>query len=441
MGPLKAGVAAVNITPPVGVPLTGFAGRKSGCVGVHDELYAKALVLDDGSTKVALVTTDLLGLDFDLVERIREDVQAHTGIPGSHLMLTSTHTHSGPATITLRGFGARDEANVDVTCRKIVGAVRMAKDRLVKAQVGVGREEVLIGINRREMTADRGMVLGHNPDGAVAPYVTLLRVETVQGQPLALFFSHAAHPVSQGGLLVSADYCGYATAFVERAKPGITALFAQGCCGDINCYPRDGSWETTERLGVTLGAAAVKGAELLPLTDEVDLAATTEVIRLPLMNPESVAWAEQNLATQQRLLAEAEADGSRNEYQLQFPRGQVEWAEDVLRLAREGDVARTQPFEIQVLRLNDTGFVAWPGEVFVDYQLYLDEHSPFALTFALAYSNGCIGYVPSAQDFPLGGYEVASAYRYYGTLMIAPESEGLIKETTVRLLKSLQGTE
>jgi hypothetical protein len=115
----------------------------------------------------------------------------------------------------------------------------------------------------------------------------------------------------------------------------------------------------------------------------------------------------------------------------------VEWAEDVLRLAREGDVPRTQDFEIQVMRVNDMALVAWPGEVCVDYQLYVDAHSPFAHTITLGYSNGCIGYVPPADAYPLGGYEVVSAYRYYGTLMIAPESERMIQDATVRLLRNL----
>jgi len=93
---LKIGVAKVNITPPIGVPLSGYEARKKISQGIHDELYAKALVLDDGEKKIALVVSDLLYLDKDFTESVRRQIEGSTGISSKNVMVTVTHTHAGP---------------------------------------------------------------------------------------------------------------------------------------------------------------------------------------------------------------------------------------------------------------------------------------------------------------------------------------------------------
>src|SRR5262245_38324847 len=105
---LKAGAAETVITPPLGIDLTGFGGRPGSATGVHSDLYARALVLESGADRLAIVSLDVLGLDPDLVSRTRALVEAATGIPGERVLLNSSHTHSGPAVETLRGLGERD---------------------------------------------------------------------------------------------------------------------------------------------------------------------------------------------------------------------------------------------------------------------------------------------------------------------------------------------
>ncbi|MBI4531108.1 MAG: hypothetical protein HY709_06250, partial [Candidatus Latescibacteria bacterium] len=95
MPKLQAGVASVTITPPVGIDLSGFAGRSTGNTGIHDDLSAKALIVDDGVRRIALVTTDLIGHGPDLVGKIRDLVQQQAGIPPTQLLLNSSHTHFG----------------------------------------------------------------------------------------------------------------------------------------------------------------------------------------------------------------------------------------------------------------------------------------------------------------------------------------------------------
>ncbi|NOZ22857.1 MAG: hypothetical protein GXP25_17405 [Planctomycetes bacterium] len=432
---LKAGVSQVNITPPVGCDLTGFGGREFPALGVNDDLFARALVLDDGEMKIAIVTTDLLGLDFDLVEEIREAVEQHTGIPGANVMLPSSHTHSGPATISI-GLGDRDEHCAQVTKMKIIGAVRTACDSMKPATVGCTREAVRCGVNRREVRDGR-MVLGDNPHGELAPYVDVLRVDDADGHMLAVLFSHAAHPVVLGGdsYLISADFPGYAVDTVERAFDGTTvALFAQGCCGNINSMLR-GTPADARALGRMLGGAVIKAAATLETAAGGPIGCAREVVQLPLQQPLPEAEAEKELAKAEQGLKDALA--TRHAGRIRVARRFRDWAREMLALAKEGQKDRARAFEIQALRLGDIVFVGLPGEVFVEYQLWIDRQSPFTSTFVFGYTNGVIGYVPTADAFPKGGYEVETAHKYYpGTLMLAPDCEEIIRQGARRVLNA-----
>ncbi len=438
MGELKAGVAEVNITPPIGVSLCGFGNRKGPAETVYDDLFARALVLDDGKTRLGIVTSDLIGFAPDLVERIRGLVERASGIPGGCLLLNGSHSHSGPTVMPFRSMGQRDEAYEDVLCRKVAGAVRMAADRLEAVSLQVGREPVRIAHNRRARRNGR-MTIGHNPDGPEAPWVDVLRIDRRTGSTLGLFYMTAAHPVNLRGLGFSAEFPGYAARSIRRELNGALPMFAQGCCGDINCTPMDGTLRTTRRHGELLGGAAVTAARrAAPLAGRC-LAAVLRVIDLPTRIP-SVDEAERALEEQKERVMREERNPDSTEYLIRQYRGQIGWAEDYLQAARNlphGSVA----FEIQAMRIGEAALVAYPGEMFVDYQLEMDRTSPFEKTFTLGYANGCIGYVPTAEAFPEGGYEVDQAYRYYGTLMITPACERMIKSATLELLDGLKRNE
>lgn len=436
MGDFKAGVAEVNITPPVGISLCGFGARKGPSEAVHDDLFARALVLDDGQMRLAMVTADVISFAPDLVDRIRDLVAKGTGIPGAQVMLNGSHSHSGPTVMSFRAMGHRDAAYEDVLCRAVAGAAKMAVDGLRPARLSHGRAPVRIGHNRREKRDGR-MVLGHNPGGAEAPWVDVLRIDGEHGAPFGLLYCTASHPVNLTGLSFGAEFPGYAAKFVRRHWPGVAPMFAQGCCGDINCAPKDGAFATSERLGTLLGAAALTAAMQTEPVEGASLAALCRKVDLPLMVP-VVDEAKKALSEAQANLARARGDKSITPYLFQQAyEGMVGWATDYLKAARAGGHP-VQPFEIQIFRIGEVAVVGYPGEMFVDYQLTLDAQSPFVRTFALGYTNGCIGYVPTAAAYPDGGYEVDRAFRYYGTLMISSDCEALIKTATFEMLKALK---
>src|SRR5579871_1131234 len=186
--PLYAGVCETNITPPIGVWMSGYALRPSGAVGIHDELYARALVCDNGQMRVALVAADLIYLDPDLVERIRDGIADQVGIARDAIMLHCTHTHAGPSTKSFRCMGSRDEAYVDVLVRKLIGVTRQAADSLQPAHLLYGEASAQIGVNRRQTRPDGRVGLGADYGGPVAPLVQTLCVNGADGQLFALLF-------------------------------------------------------------------------------------------------------------------------------------------------------------------------------------------------------------------------------------------------------------
>jgi len=434
---LRAGWSSTDITPPVGVDLCGFGGRSGPSEGVHDPLHAKAACVADGQAAWALVTADLIGLDAGTVAEIRAGLKDGLGPEAPALMIACSHTHSGPSTPCLPFLGDPDPEYMADLKRRLVDTVAEAWQGMTDATVGAAYRDVSVGINRRQRTSEDRIVLGKNEAGQTAPYVDVVRLQAQDGTGCAALFSHAAHAVTLGGdnLLISADWPGYAHRFVEEGLGAdCVALFGQGCCGNINSEPR-GTFEIAEQQGRTLAAAVLDACEKMEFSDEASVGSGSVVVQLPLQPPPSAEEARAVLAQAEEAL---EAGRETDNYGWRLCReGLVDWAQRLLALAEAEAKGLAQPFEIQALRVGDIAIVGLPGEVFVEYQLRIQERSPFAHTLVLAYTNGNIGYLPTAGAFPEGGYEVDTAIKYYGTTMLTPESEEIVVVGACELLTTL----
>lgn len=420
MSTLQAGAARVVITPPIGVPLSGYfaaEGRKETAREVHDDLYARALVLNDGERTIAIVTTDLIGLGDEEIAEVREIVQRDAGIAPEHLVVACTHTHSGPV---VRPFphsdlvpGQADEHYFRLLPRLIGSAVTMAMRRQRPARVGAGSGTCSININRREILPDgtlRGLpFLGRNPQGITDREVGVIRVDdATNGMPLAALLSYACHPVVLGpNLEISADYVGYTVNFIEHTLgAGTVALFANGAQGDMNAIVHPGSYADAERLGTILGAEALKVALSTETHGKVQINAATHCTELPL-NPASSPERQREYI---RFLEQ--------EYQRFTSAGEDRHAWDIemrLAVARYRLYAReqmTRPYmaaEATAFSLRgdgvNIGFVSEPAELFCEYGIRARKQSPFATTLVLGLANGFIGYVPTPNVYTEGGYE------------------------------------
>ncbi|MBT4816194.1 MAG: hypothetical protein HN742_09540 [Lentisphaerae bacterium] len=432
---LTAGVAKAVITPPVGVDLGGYGGRAGPVTGVHDELEAGALCLC-ADAPLLLMTADLVGLDTATADAIRGRLAERTGIPAENVFITCTHTHSGPAMPCLPTLGKPDPAYLKRLKKALVELGVHAWQRRKPAAWGVARERVTIGVNRREVTRRPGF-LEEEGRGTIVDYVDVLRVDdSASGTPMAVWMCHPAHPVAlrHTNTLVSADWVGYARREVERTCLGAVALFAQGCCGNITCWPQ-GTFELAEEHGRTLGSAVAKAvAAIIPSTTAEIVCAGIE-LGLPLFDPPAVGDAEAEL---EKCVEARDANGrSGNRGTQLMLDGNVQWAAEVVRLAAAGVRDQVLSCPLSIARIGDFGIVALAGEPFVEYALAIDAGSPFNRTAVLGYTNGNVGYIPTAAACCEGGYEAEKSVRYYGTTRMRPEAEQVVLDAVHQLVEQI----
>jgi neutral ceramidase len=413
----------------------GYAFRPSGCVDIHDPLYARAAVFVNTGKAIAILSADLIGLDDKIVDDVRAGIEREIGISAAAVMVNCTHTHGGPLTKSFRAMGHKSPDYIDWLMRQLVSVTREAARRPVQAhEIGFGRAPVSIGVNRRQYgVAPQETRIGVNPDGPVMPWVDVIVVKERPWTISGVLFSHACHPTTLGGenLSITADYVGYACDVI-RAKlgPELMPLFLQGCSGNINPNPR-GDFGWAKKHGEALGQAvlsAIRSAE--PLSDgRIDYAETTIDLALEPPPPfeecarEAARWDEEALKcresgnTGRLLYAEAMRDQALMEHEAETCDDDSFWA----------------TMRVQRLNLGPAHILGFPAEIFVQYGLDFDRQADGPV-LSLGITNGVQGYVPVAADYPFGGYEVHGAHRFYGVLPFDRSCERDIRSAAYELL-------
>jgi len=432
---LRAGAAEVEITPEPGVWLTGYASRLQPAAGVHDPLFARALFLESDGSRAALAVADLIGLDDELVGRIREGVSRRVDLHPSHIMLAATHTHSGPSVRCLHRMAPADAAAIDRVVEGMVGAIASAAASAQDASLGAGFATGAIGINRRQRTAEGGIVLGRHPAGPVDRRVGVLRVQGAHG-PICVMLNHACHGVvlDADNLLYSADWPGAAARTLRDALGAGVAMVTNGACGDINPAER-GSFEAVERQGAAVARVGLSILEQIPLSSQVHIEAGARPVALPtraLTIEEAARNLERSRAEMERA---CEAD---NAVAVRVCEVMQPWAEEMAELAASGAQPQPVTTEVQAIAMDDIALVGLPGEVFVEIGMNVAAASPFRHTFIVGYANRSVGYLPTRQAFDEGGYEVETAHRYYGFPPFTFEVQGIVESAALELLKSLR---
>lgn len=446
----RAGAAQAIITPPAGAPMAGYYHAR-GAEGTLDDLYSKALVIDDGLTKIALVTLDLISTTFALTHDARAEIEKLTGIRGSNVMISATHAHTGPeladrgarsAIANETGIGA-NEATASYSAglpKKIVESVRLALANLTNVVISgaTGRCET-IAFNRRFYMKDGSVAWNPgklNPDvtmpaGVTDPEVALVLFEPphspAQHVPAhAAYVNFAMHPDTVGGARFSADYPGALSRRMgEYHGANCVTLFANGTCGnlnhiDVNWARQQSTRAEAERLGTILAASVFLAEKNLRELKPAPLRVASEIVKLPLapVAPDEIEQA--------RLTVRTGNDKTRENFMKLVKAYQVL---DVA--AREG---KPLEVEVQVISIgHDMAWVSLPGEIFVELGLAIKKRSPFLQTMIAELANGSIGYIPDRRSYAEGNYEPVSARCAAGS------GEQLV-EVAVKLLKQLHGT-
>lgn len=431
----RAGAARVTITPPIGSAMIGFAGRGRSD-GLHDDLTATALVLEAPEaqtgrmTRLAIIACDLLWLETETIEAVCEAASRLADVPADNVVVTCSHTHYGPATDPSRDEGPQIRPYLANLVHLLAGAVALARESAAPCRMGVGYGEAHIGVNRRERTADGRIILGQNPAGPCDRRVAVLRIDGVDGRPIATLLNFACHPVSLAGRCthISADFPGVARHLVEE-HTGSLCLFVQGAAANINPLLMGWDWTHPVRLGLPLGAEAVRVyGSITPGEDDAGgIGVARSRIQLPPLLPSSVEEGRAAVAAleadQSRLRDSGEAGA------LWWVQRRLDRAEKGLAALQGGEAVPPIPAELAAVRLGrELGLMTAPGEIFTEIGQSIVARSPFRHTLYAAYTDGSIWYVPTRAAYPEGGYEVTHA------CLVAPEAGELLEEESVRLL-------
>ena len=415
-GDFRVGAAKVDITPKDGTPLGGYF-RFRGSAGVLDPLFAKTIVFEKEGTHAAIVALDLSGTVRPVVEAARKAIQEQCGIEGDHVMISGTHTHTGPQ--QPRGSLMDDltkvnsppgVAYISSLPALIAQSVKEAKAKLAPAKVSVamGKAEG-ISFNRRVLRAGEAKAIWQpqkinpatdKPAGPVDPEVGVLAFHGAgaDATPLASLLNFAMHPTSVGsGVKISADYPGVFTKLVsERHGPEMISVFANGCCGNINHGDYlTGKRRSTLELGTALADAAnAAWPDLKPLNTFAPR------IRSELVTLQRRKFSDEDIAKAKDVTTRMFTENL----------GTVPMAEAVCIMETLAKQSIPLEVEVQVIAFSDeVAIVSLPGEIFVELGLAIKKQSPFKHTFIAELANGSMGYVPNREAYPQGNYEIVSA--------------------------------
>jgi len=427
----KASVSRVTISPPVGMYLPGME-RTENSHGLRDELYATALAFEADGDEVVIVSCDVLALHPETVFRVRQQASSLTGIRPGNIMLCATHCHSGPVTYALPDSRPMYKAYAKNLEFQLVGLIRMALEGLSPARINFDIGHSSIGINRRLTMEDGTTVISANPDGPTDPEVGVLRVDTVDGTPLAIMVNYACHPVvlGNGSNVISADWPGAMRRTVE-AETGALTVFIQGGCADVNPMPGEPSddEELLEQLGLEIGNEVLRVWSGITPKDFHTLDAKSNKLHLPLLP------ASQHNGVLPEFIELAQAVEGLSQQELEsWLHDRAPWKADIV---GKGDDRRAE-MELQAMRIGHVGLASAAGEIFVQTGMRVKMNSPFKDTIFAGYANGLVCYIPPPEEYERGGYEVEEVYIAYRLpAPPAPEAAGMIEEGAVQLLHDL----
>jgi hypothetical protein len=418
---LRAGAAKADITLPLGGVNGGVILRGSPVRQIHDELYARCLVLDDGSTQLAFVVCDLRMICRELVDRAKSLAAAALGWPASHLLVAATHTHAAPGLVNIQNAEI-DRWYADFVVVRIADAIRRAAAQLAPARIGWGSvkkpEHVFnrrykvqpgkappdpFGQSRDGVVTNPPAALAlQEPAGTVDPELSVVSVQGADGRPLAVLANYGLHYV--GGYSPDSVSADYFAVFAERIGQLLGAdsdgapfvgIMSNGASGDVNNVDpqhrgeRNPPWQKMQQVAENLGQSAAQVCNAMEYRSSVRLRVATRELELAVRQPDAsrLAWARQVVA------------GIKDKNKLSRPEV---YADEALALAAGEDRVS---IPLQAIRIGELGIAAAPCEVFAETGLEIKRDSPLKPTFLIELANGYGGYLPTREQHALGGYE------------------------------------
>lgn len=421
-GPVwKAGLAKAVITPQEPMWMAGYASRDHESEGVLTDLWIKVLALQDAKGKKAvLITSDLLGYPKNLSEQIRNQISAKYGLTRSQILLSCSHTHTGPVLdgalfdiypLDARQRGVIKKYSADLS-RKIVELTGEAIKNLAPAKLHSQNGVVRFQVNRRNNT-EATINLIYDMNGPNDYAVPVIKVSDINGNMLAVVFGYSCHATVLSFYQFSGDYPGFAQLELEKLYPGTIAMFFQGAGADQNPLPRR-TVPLAKQYGKELAAAVerVLSEDMKPL--EPALSTAYSEVELKFAAPPS---------KEELIRAEKESTDFKKS-----------WAASQLKILKDrGSLRTSYPYPVQVWKIGSQPLFAFGGELVIQYSIDIKKiFGPDV--FIMGYVNDDMAYIPSETILNEGGYEGESSMWVYGLPSAwAPGIEGTIIEEMKKL--------
>lgn len=435
---LHAGAATSNITPWLGVTMPGSFQPRYG-EDVHDELLAKALVIDNGDVRIAMVTCDLIAVPEAIANAVKARIEERCGISPECVMVNATHTHSGAGVSNLLGMG-EDEGYTTWLPLKVADAVELAVKRMQPARAGFASVmEDRISFYRRWLMKDGTVRMNpglNNPDrvrpmGEIDPELAMVYVEGVDGTPISVVASFSLHYVGTGGVgQVSADYFGQFFNLMRHYLGGnCVPILWNAASGQINNndYSGERIWQErghtrARRMANVLAGHVLTEIQLMDLDDKLALEAVTGTLEFSRK-----VITETDLDIAEQILAggyEYEEGPFSWVVGQPVPKDRVDvYARQCQRLAALPE-QMTAP--VQAIRLGDAAILALPGEIFVESGLRIKAQTSASPLMLVSLANGYIGYVCTDEALTQeGGYETWAGLSSLGGVGTVPAMETL----------------
>lgn len=432
---IQSGAAAVDVTPKSATFLYGYPHVERQSTGVSDPLLASALYLSDGATRVLFIANDILFIPKPLSEKARGRIEASTGVPADHVMITATHTHSGPVTTKMLS-----NASDPIVPEPDPAYLKLLEDGIVAAaeQACAGARPAKVGLE----TVD-GSGLGgnrHDPAGVRDPEVPVLAVRSAEDDAyIGLMVVCSMHPtvLHEDSTLISGDFPGFTRRYLQDnvVGTGCPVVYHMGAAGNQSPrhITRSNTLQEANRLGEILGKSIADRLAAVDYQPSLSLSCTQSLLALPLRGFPPVAEAD------------AARDKARQRFEhlrdTQAPRAETrsaecDWfgAEETATLSRaahsgqlEQAAAACMPARVQVIHLGPWSFIGWPGEVYVEFALEVKRQCPGSYVITLANSD-LEGYLVTQEAVEQASYESGNA------VFKSPESGNLLVDATLDLL-------
>ena len=433
---LLLGVSREDITPKVGCQLYGY-NPTIFSTSVADNLDVTAFVYRYGDEASAMISVCVAGIQGDLSDKIRRLVSESCDIPFDNIMLSSTHTHSGPNVSGSAGWGDMDMEYCDgVFIPRIVKAAKTANENLIPVRVGIATGESLVGINRRNLLDSEDTIFGQNFWGPFDPKKTVIAFRDFNGNPGANIVHYGAHPTAAGANTeITRDWPGVMVDRLEYVS-GATTAFFNGCEGDIGprntcgCTGGKGSMDWVYEVGYIAASDAVRIYKTIPDFKDLDMEAKSEVLKLKLKPRESLEEAKEKLE-------------SLSQERINLNGKKIEHYEKVIASYSNGyEEKEFYDMPQTLIRLGNYVFAALPFEMFSEVGLRINQSCPdkVILSLAMTNSSGGYGYFATESQLCHGGYE-AEYFQIARIQAFEKHADTNVVKETLRNISTLKGSE